>query len=156
VNLNTLYFDDITVEEEFRKLILEYLFNCDIYEQEIMLVPMDSDMKTDIYLPAITFDVIVGRPEGSDSEQSQRQTSFSVELNIYTSGEDRVIKNKKLCNELICLLQTNNKLDTYFNLGLEFEENRELGALIEDCYRRVVRLSGICDNETKYISRGDL
>ena len=155
MNLNTLYFDDIEVEKEFRQLISSYLFDCEIYKEEIMLIPEDSDMKSDVYLPAITFELNVGSPQNSDSLQSQRHTSFSVSINVYTSGEDRVIKNKKLCNELICLLQTNNRLGNYFNLGLSFEENRQLGSLIDDCYRRVIRMSGVCDNERKYISRGD-
>lgn len=154
--LNTLYFNDIQVEDEFRKLISSYLFDCEIYEEEINLIPIDSDMKGKVYLPAITFDIDIGLPESPDSIESQRYTSFTVSINVYTSGEDRVIKNRKLCNELICLLQSNNKLGDYFSLGLKFEENRELGSLIDNCYRRVIRLSGICDNERKYISRGEI
>ena len=86
-----------------------------------------------------------------DDEQIQRYTPFTVEINVYTSGDSKVLKNKQLCNIIISILQSNGKLPNYYCRGLFLEENTEVNSLLESAYRRVIRMSGLCDNSLKQI-----
>ena len=112
---------------------------------------MDTDLKSKIELPAVTFSLYQGTSINRDDEQIQRYTPFTVEINVYTSGDDRVLKNKKLCNIIIAILQSNGQLPNYYCRGLLLEENNEVTTRLESAYRRVIRMSGLCDNKTKLI-----
>ncbi len=157
VMINSLYFNDIEVESDFR-LLLSKRFSQedieDIFEEEINFVPMDIDLKEGVDLPAVTFYIYQSRSINKDDEQLQRYTPFTAEINVYTTGNDRVLNNRKLCNIIIELLQSNGPLLSYYNRGLTLQENSEAGSMLDSVYRRVIRMSGLCDNKQKLI-KGD-
>ena len=152
--INNLIFESIDVENDFRALLQlrfaeEDLFN--LFNGEINLVNMDIDGKTDIELPAVTIEVEQAGYENKDDLQIQTYTPFFVEINVYTSGSDKVRNNKTLCNEIIRVLQSNGQLPHYYCRGLRFEENIAVDTVIDSAYRRVIRMSGDCDNKLKLI-----
>lgn len=152
--INNLIFNSIEVENDFRELLklrfaeedLFYLFNADIN-----FVDMDIDGKTDIELPAVTIEVEQSGYKSKDDFQIQTYTPFLVEINVYTSGSNKVYNNKYLCNEIIKLLQSNGQLPHYYCRGLRIEENLAVDTLIDSAYRRIIRMSAVCDNELKLI-----
>lgn len=150
--INNLIFNSIEVENDFRELLKlrfaeEDLFN--LFNGEINFVDMDIDGKTDIELPAVTIEVEQSGYESRDDLQIQTYTPFFVEINVYTSGSNKVYNNKYLCNEIIRVLQSNGKLPHYYCRGLRFEENTPVNTVIDSAYRRVIRMSGVCDNKLK-------
>jgi hypothetical protein len=52
-------------------------------------------------------------------------------------------------------MQSNGLLKDYYCRGLYLQENREVGTLLDSAYRRVIRMSGLCDNKQKLIMKGD-
>lgn len=156
--INSQYFDDITIENEFRELLKKRFRENDVfnlYNKEINLLPMDSDLKSKVSLPCVTFSIFQGSAINPDDVQLQTYIPFTVEINVYTSGDSKVLKNRQLCNIIISILQSNGPLDTYYCRGLRLEENNEVNSLLESAYRRVIRMSGLCDNNLKQIRRGD-
>ena len=152
--INSLIFNDLEVEDDFRWLLKQRFAEDDVYnlyDREINFVPMDSDLKSEVELPAVTFSLYQNRSINEDDEQLQTYTPFNVEINVYTSGDSKVLKNKQLCNIIISILQSNGKLPHYYCRGLFLEENTEVNALLESAYRRVIRMSGLCDNSLKQI-----
>lgn len=152
--INGLFFNDIEVENEFRWLIRQRLLEDDVdtlFDKEVNFIQMDSDLTSKIELPAVAFSIFQGKSVYQDSEQIQRYTPFTVEINVYTSGDSKVLKNRELCNKLIALLQSNGPLQTYYNRGLYLDENNEVTTILDSAYRRVIRMSGLCDNQTKLI-----
>lgn len=152
--INDLIFNDIEVENDFRWLLKQRFSEDDVYDlydREINFVPMDSDLGNKVELPAVTFSLFQGRPINADDSQIQTYTPFTVEVNVYTSGDSKVLKNKQLCNIIISILQSNGKLPNYYCRGLFLEENTEVNTLLESAYRRVIRMSGLCDNSLKQI-----
>ena len=153
--INNIIFDDIEVENDFRWLLKQRFSEDDIfslYDKEINFIPMDTDLKTEVDLPAVTFSISQNQTQNEDDEQIQRYTPFTVEINVYTSGDSKVLKNKKLCNAIIAVLQSNGQLPNYYCRGLRIEDNSEVGTLLESAYRRVIRMSGLCDNKQKLIT----
>ena len=57
----------------------------------------------------------------------------------------------KLAKFVTYLLQTRQKLDTYYNRGLRLDQEIELSSFVEDVNRRVLRFSGVVDNASKLI-----
>ena len=58
--INDLYFNDLLVEEDFRALLEQRFAEDDaygLYNKEINLIPMDSDLKSKVNLPAVTLSV---------------------------------------------------------------------------------------------------
>lgn len=156
--INSYYFDDITIENEFRELLKKRFRENDVfnlYNKEINLLPMDSDLKSKVSLPCVTFSIFQGSAINPDDVQLQTYIPFTVEVNVYTSGDSKVLKSRQLCNIIISILQSNGPLDTYYCRGLRLEENNEVNSLLESAYRRVIRMSGLCDNNLKQIRRGD-
>ena len=156
--INSLIFNDLEVEDDFRKLLKLRFAEDDVnelYDREINLIPTDSDFSNKVELPAVTLSVFQGESINEDDEELQRYTPFTVELDIYTSGDSKALKNRKLCNLIIRLLQSNGPLQNYYCRGLKLEENREVGTLLDTTYRRTIRMSGICDNEKKLIFKGE-
>ena len=152
--INNLIFNDIEVEDDFRLLLMQRFVEDDVfnlYNREINFVPMDSDLKGKVDLPAVTLSLFQGESINEDDLQLQRYTPFTVELEVYTSGDSKVLKNKQLCNIIIATLQSNGPLQTYYCRGLKLEENNERDSLLESAYRRVIRMSGLCDNSQKLI-----
>lgn len=152
--INNLIFNDIEVEDDFRWLLKQRFAEDDVfdlYNREINFIPMDSDLEGKVDLPAVTLSLFQGESINEDDNQLQRYTPFTIEINVYTSGDSKVLKNKKLCNAIISILQSNGPLQNYYCRGLKLEENNELDTLLESAYRRVLRLSGLCDNSQKLI-----
>lgn len=155
--INDLIFNDEEVEDEFRSLLEKRFSEDDIYEmfnREINFIPMDIDLEEDVDLPAVTFYIYQSRSINKDDEQIQRYTPFTAEINVYTSGDNKVRLNRQLCNKIISILQSNGPLQTYYCRGLTLEENTEVNSVLESAYRRVIRMSGLCDNKQKLI-KGD-
>ena len=154
MEINSLYFDDVNVENEFRHL-MQQMFNedfiIDLMDDEINFIPMDEDDVSSVDLPAVGFMIYQYKPKSPDTEQLQRYTPFAVQIDVYTSGKNKVLKNKKLCNYIIRLLQSSGKLTDYHNQGLILEENRQTNTPIDSAYRRTIRMRGLCDNSLKII-----
>lgn len=152
--INSLIFNDLEVEDDFRWLLKQRFAEDDVYnlyKREINFVPMDSDLTNKTELPAVTLSLFQSKSIYRDTEQVQGYTPFTVEVNVYTSGDSKVLKNKKICNIIIAILQSNGRLPKYYSRGLELEENREANTLLDSAYRRVIRMTGICDNAKKTI-----
>lgn len=149
-------FDNITVEQDFRWLLKQRFKENDIfnlYKREINLITMDYDLKNKIELPAVDITVFQSRSINPDDTQLQAFTPFTVELNVYTSGKNKVLNNKTIGNAIISIMQSNGQLPHFYCRGLMLEENRAVGTLTDSAYRTVIRLSGLCDNRLKLIKR---
>lgn len=154
--INSLMFDNITVEQDFRWLLKQRFKENDIfnlYKREINLITMDYDLKNKIELPAVDITVFQSRSINPDDIQLQAYTPFTVELNVYTSGKNKVLNNKTIGNAIISIMQSNGQLPHFYCRGLMLEENRAVGTLTDSAYRTVIRLSGLCDNRLKLIKR---
>lgn len=149
-------FDNITVEQDFRWLLKQRLKEDDIfnlYKREINLITMDYDLKNKIELPAVDITVFQSRSINPDDIQLQAYTPFTVEINVYTSGKNKILNNKTIGNAIISVMQSNGQLPHFYCRGLMLEENRAVGTLTDSAYRTVIRLSGLCDNRLKLIKR---
>ena len=154
--INSLMFDNIKVEQDFRWLLKQRLKEDDIfnlYKREINLITMDYDLKNKIELPAVDITVFQSRSINPDDIQLQAYTPFTVEINVYTSGKNKVLNNKTIGNAIISVIQSNGQLPHFYCRGLMLEENRAVGTLTDSAYRTVIRLSGLCDNRLKLIKR---
>lgn len=154
--INSLMFDNITAEKDFRWLLKQRLKEDDIfnlYKREINLITMDYDLKNKIELPAVDITVFQSRSINPDDIQLQAYTPFTVEVNVYTSGKNKVLNNKTIGNAIISVMQSNGQLPHFYCRGLMLEENRAVGTLTDSAYRTVIRLSGLCDNRLKLIKR---
>lgn len=154
--INSLMFDNITVEQDFRWLLKQRFKENDIfnlYKREINLITMDYDLKNKIELPTVDITVFQSRSINPDDTQLQAFTPFTVELNVYTSGKNKVLNNKTIGNAIISVMQSNGQLPHFYCRGLMLEENRAVGTLTDSAYRTVIRLSGLCDNRLKLIKR---
>lgn len=152
--INSFIFNDIQIENDFRWLLKKRFADDDVYNlynKEINFIPMDSDLSNKVELPAVTFSLYQNSPVNSDDCQIQTYIPFNVEINVYTSGDSKVLKNKQICNMIISTLQSNGKLPNYYCRGLFLEENNEVNTLLESAYRRVIRMSGLCDNNLNQI-----
>ena len=152
--INNLIFNDIEVEDDFRLLLMQRFVEDDVfnlYKREVNFIPMDSDLKGKIDLPAVTLSLFQGESINDDDSQLQNYTPFTIEIEVYTSGDSKVLKNKQLCNIIIATLQSNGPLQNYYSRGLKLEENNERDSLLDSAYRRVIRMSGLCDNSQKLI-----
>ena len=156
MEINSLIFNDIEVENDFRWLLKQRLKEDDLYSlynNEINFLPMDSDFKQKVDLPAVTITVFQSEALNPDDVEYQTNIPFTVEIEVYTSGKKKVLNNKIICNAIIQILQSNGQLPHYYCRGLWLEENREQGTLLDSACRRVVRMSGLCDNNLKLIKR---
>lgn len=156
--INNLMFKDLEVENDFRSLLKKRFAEDDVYnlyDREINFVPMDTDLSNKVEMPAVTFYLYQQQSINPDNEQLQRYTPFTVEINVYTSGDSKVLKNRQLCNIIISILQASGRLPNYYCRGLVLEENNEVNTPLDSAYRRVIRMSGLCDNAQKIILRGE-
>lgn len=156
--INDLIFNDLEVENDFRSL-LNFRFVeddvLDLFDKEINFITMDADLNNKVDMPAVTLSIFQSESINEDDEQLQRYTPFTVEVEVYTSGDSRVLKNRELCNIIIKILQSNGALEHYYCRGLKLQDNREVGTMIDSTYRRVLRFSAICDNKQKLIYKGE-
>ena len=152
--INDLIFENLDVDSDFRWLLKQRFAEDDVFDlfgNEINLIPLDSDLQEKVDLPAVTLSIYQRSSLNADDNQLQAYTPFSVEINVYTSGDSKVVKNMKLCNIIIKLLQSNGPLQNYYSRGLRLDENNEVNTFLDSAYRRVVRMSGLCDNSRKLI-----
>lgn len=158
MSINSLYFDDITVENEFRNLLKQRFAESDIFDMfngEVNFITMDFDGEQEVSLPAVTIYVYQSSSFQKDDEQIQAYSYITVEINVYTGGDNKVLNNRTLCNKIIQTMQSNGRLDTYYSRGLKLDDNSEVGSVLDSAYRRVIRMSGICDNKLKLIRQGE-
>lgn len=155
--INSLIFNDIEVENDFRWL-LSNLFSEEqfytLFGSEINFVKMDYVEGKKVDLPAVMINIEQNDFRNKDDTEIQRYTGFRVTIDVYTSGKNKILKNKTLCNEIIKIMQSNGQLPHYYCRGLSFDSNREVASFVDDCYRRVIVMSGLCDNKQKLI-KGD-
>lgn len=147
-NRNTLVFDELALRDTIREF-LNNLFAADecysIFNSDIELKPLDSDVRADSYFPCVTLFVINqgADTETSDSLQIQNRTKFTIEINIYTTGTTKKIDNIKLANII------EKKLQNKF--GLRFLQNQEINSEVDEISRRQLRATNTIDNTTGII-----
>lgn len=154
--LNDLQFNIDTLELDIRETLRKYLRKdevTDYFGSEVYIVPMEVDLVDKSKLPAIEITV---SDEGAvrnaqEDTQIQYMNDFMVEINTYTTGEDKRQKNIKLANFVVDILQTSQNLSHFYNRGLRITQHRELSSITEGVNRRIIRLSGRCDNNQKLI-----
>lgn len=154
--VNTLAFDIDIFELEIRKVLKTYLRKDDVvnyFGSEIYIIPMEVDIVDKSKLPAVEISIT---NDGSDritqeDIQIQYANNFTVEINTYTSGENKRLKNIKLSKYIVDILQTSQRLGIYFNRGLRLMQDREISSIVDGVDRRQIRLSGLCDNNKKLI-----
>jgi len=152
--INSLIFENLDVDDDFRWLLKQRLAEDDVYnmfDTEVNIVSRETDLKQKTSLPAVTLSVFQSQSILPDDEQLQAYTPFTVEINVYTTGKGRVDKCIKLCNIIIKILQSSGQLPHYYCRGLRLESNNEVGTFLNDAERRVIRMSGLCYNNQKII-----
>lgn len=153
--INSLIFNSLEVYDNFKWLLEQRLIEDDVYElfdrKDVNLVPLDVEGDADVDLPAVTLEVNQNGYINKDDVEIQRYTPFTAEINVYTSGSNKVRSNMELCNIIIRILQSNGQLPNYYCRGLRIEDNRPVNTFLEGAYRRVIRMSGQCDNFQKLI-----
>lgn len=152
---NNLYLDLELLENDLRKIIKSGIKTTSARSEfgQIHLVPQDADLTTDTKFPAIWITVNKNGPYTPAQEDIEVEpySRFNVTVETYTSGNNKRTKNVKLAQYITYILQTRQKLDNYFNRGLRLDQERELTSFIDDVNRRVLRFSGVIDNEHKLI-----
>lgn len=152
---NNLYLDLELLENDLRKIIKSGIKTTSARSEfgQIHLVPQDADLTTDTKFPAIWITVAKNGPYTPAQEDIEVEpySRFNVTVETYTSGNNKRTKNVKLAQYITYILQTRQKLDNYFNRGLRLDQERELTSFIDDVNRRVLRFSGVIDNEHKLI-----
>lgn len=152
---NNLYLDLELLENDLRKIIKSGIKTTSARSEfgQIHLVPQDADLTTDTKFPAIWITVNKNGPYTPAQEDIEVEpySRFNVTVETYTSGNNKRTKNVKLAQYITYMLQTRQKLDNYFNRGLRLDQERELTSFIDDVNRRVLRFSGVIDNEHKLI-----
>lgn len=152
---NNLYLDLELLENDLRKIIKSGIKTTSARQAfgQIHLVPQDADLTTDTKFPAIWITVAKNGPytRAQEDIEVEPYSRFNVTVETYTAGNDRRSKNIKLAQYITYILQTRQQLDTYFTRGLKLDQERELTSFIDDVNRRVLRFSGVIDNEHKLI-----
>lgn len=154
--LNDLQLNIDTLELDIREVLRKYLRAdnvIDYFGSEIYIVPMEVDLVDKSKLPAIE---IMVSDEGAvrnaqEDTQIQYMNDFMVEINVYTTGEGKRQKNMKLAQFVIDILQTSQKLSHFYNRGLRLTQHKELSSITEGVNRRIIRMTGRCDNNQKLI-----
>lgn len=152
---NQLYLDIELLEADLRKAIKSQIKKSSVRQEfgDIHLVPIESDFNQDTKFPAIWITVAKNGPYAPAQEDIEVEpfSRFSVTVETYTSGKNKRSANMRLAKFVTYLLQTRQKLDTYYNRGLKLDQEIELSSFVEDVNRRVLRFSGVVDNASKLI-----
>ena len=106
--LNDLQFNIDTLELDIRETLRKYLRKdevTDYFGSEVYIVPMEVDLVDKSKLPAIEITV---SDEGAvrnaqEDTQIQYMNDFMVEINTYTTGEDKRQKNIKVYNVCVTM-----------------------------------------------------
>lgn len=147
-NMNTIVFDELKLDNRIRDILNNLLTSDEcylIFDKDIELKPLDSYVKSDSYFPCVTLEIINQGVDTktSDSLQIQNRTKFSVEINIYTAGNNKKANNIKLSTLIEKELQN--------ILGLKFLQNQEINSQVNEVSRRLLRATNIIDNTTNII-----
>ena len=152
---NSLYLDLELLENDLRKIIKNGIKKSSTRRDfgQIHLIPQDADLNTDTKFPAIWITVSKNGPYTPTQEDIEVEpySRFNVTVETYTSGNDKRTKNVRLARYITSILQERQKLDTFYTRGLKLDQERELTSFIDDVNRRLIRFSGITDNEHKLI-----
>lgn len=152
---NVLHFDTELLESDLITMIKKNIKTKDVIKTfgEIHLVPMDSDLNSQIEMPAVWLTVQNDGVYSYAQEDLEVEpfSRFSVTIETYTNGNNRRTLNMKLARFIENLLQTNQQLKNYYNRGLRLDYERELSTFVEGANRRQARFSGIVDNASKLI-----
>ena len=150
--MNELYFNDLLVDSDLRALIKARMSQKDIFEilnGKITFVPLDTEGRSYSSLDAIVMSIVAPTPYAPtrDSAEIQNHTLFTVEIEIYTTGKNKIRNNKAICNTIIQLLQKPQKLTNYYNSGLVLDEYaQDVYSMVENTNRSILRFVGLCDN----------
>jgi hypothetical protein len=154
---NRLYFDELDFYENICKT-LKTFFRTDeifgIFKKEVRIASMDTDTISATMTPTISVD-ITSSPytETSDSLELQNHSRVYIDINIYTSGKEKNLNNKKLRNLLVAYLQKNMAIGDYYSEGLLVDYNDFTLSMVDGISRGLVRFTMICDNANKYLFR---
>lgn len=156
VVINSLYLDSEMLEDDFRNALKKAFRNKDVinyFGSEIYLIPMNVDFTPTTKLPAVFIEVEKNGTYINAQEDIQVEpfSRFTVNVETYTNGDDKRRKNIKLAQLVENVLQSNQQLDNFYNRGLRLEQDRELSSIIDGVNRRMIRLTGLSDNEKKLI-----
>lgn len=154
--MKRLKFETSLLDSDLRALIRARIGESDILELlngELTFLPYDHDLDGYSQLDAISLEVFGALPyeQTRTDLELQNHSTFSVELEIYTQGKKKKQNNRIIQDIIIDLLQEPKKLKNFYNSGLVLVETSEGNALIDNTYRSVLRFSGLCDNQVKYI-----
>lgn len=154
--VNSYNLDLETLEDDLREVIKSTLRNESIITEfgaEIYVLPMNVDFTPKTNLPAIWITVERnGTYEKTQEDiQVEKDSRFNVVVETYTTGDESKRLNIRLAQYVINILQTNQKLSHFYNRGLRLEQERELSSIVSGVNRRVIRFTGLMDNEHKLI-----
>lgn len=147
-SLNTVVFDELSLRETIKEF-LNSLFTSEecysIFNSDIDLKPLDSEVRSDSYFPCVTLFVYNQGADTrtSDSLQIQNRTKFTVEINTYTSGNEKKMNNIKFAKII------EQKMQNKF--GLHFLQNEEVNSEVDAVSRRQLRATNVIDNVTGII-----
>lgn len=147
-NRNTLVFDEISLDNKIREILTNLLLSDEcysIFNSDVELNPLDSDVRPDSYFPCVSLAIFDNGADTttSDSLQIQNRTKFTIEINAYTSGATKRTDNIKLSKLIEQKLQS--------ELGLRFLQNQEINSEVDAVSRRLLRATNIIDNTTGII-----
>lgn len=154
---NTLYFDELDFYSDLRSLLEEFFANDDIFNifgKEVKVASIDTDTISAVMTPTVAIDVTSSPyTPTSDSLELQNHSNVYVDINIYTSGEQKNTNNKKLRNLLVAFLQKNMKIGKYYSEGLLVDYNDFTLSVVTGVSRGLIRFTMLCDNANKYLFR---
>ena len=142
-NRNTLVFDELALDERIRDILTTLLLSdeCyDIFNADVDLKPLDSDIRPDSYFPCVRLSIFDDGCDDttSDNLQIQNRTRITVQIDTFTSGVTKKSDNIKLAKLIEQTLQ--------HELGLKFLQNREVNSEVDFVSRRLLRATNVIDN----------
>lgn len=157
INKNSLIFDELDFHDSLASCLKLFLQRDEIFEmfdKEVKIASIDTDTISSVMTPTISIDVTSSPyTETSDSWELQNHSNVYVDINIYTSGNDKNRNNKKLRNLLVAYLQKNIKIGDYWSEGLLVDYNDFTLSVVEGISRGLIRFNMLCDNANKYLFR---
>lgn len=140
------------LEDDIRAIIKSTLRDDSILEQfgsEIYVLPMNVDFTPKTSLPAVWITVerngVYERAQ--EDIQVEPYSRFNVVIETYTTGDESRRLNIQLAQYVINILQTNQQIGHFYNRGLKLEQERELSSIVSGVNRRLIRFTGLMDNE---------
>lgn len=155
-SINDLQFNIDLFEQDIREVLKKHLRKKDVvnyFKSEIYVVPLEVDIVDKSKLPAVEISITNDGTvrQAQEDIQIQYMNNFTVVINTYTTGDNKRMDNIKLAKYIVDILQTSQKLSHYYNRGLRLMQDKELSSITEGVNRRIIMLSGRCDNNLKLI-----